>query len=415
MTDLLSSGPDTPGRRGTKVIVVCLCLLAIAAFVIEHAGGSSHSRRPLASVTSRTPAPSVTTGTPSPTRTHAPAAAQADVHAVLQGLAGTAPRGVVLLVGGTKPTTVGGRADQFAQVPLGKGDGVSAILPAKGGFVVAVTHPLQAQGRPDADIYWVHTDGRATHITGADDLVLARTGDRIFAMRYGSTDSHATDAQRHGTVTELTLDGHVVVQHKVAAALRLVADTSRGLLITTYGLGTPAEQLQLLDPATMAIRLRIIPVGAVLRNGDWVGWTPPFCTELCALTVVNVRNVQLEVTVPISPDFFIAAFAMSRDGRKLAVSYFGRHPEGKLDAAPGYVEVTTVATGQVVRIPGVRTAEKQAADLAWTPDGRSLAIGVGLTDQDERGIGLWPANGGRLRVLPGRYPGGYPPSALVAS
>ena len=42
MTDLLSSGPDTPGRRGTKVVVALLCLLALTALVIEHAGGKSH-------------------------------------------------------------------------------------------------------------------------------------------------------------------------------------------------------------------------------------------------------------------------------------------------------------------------------------------------------------------------------------
>lgn len=414
MTDLLSSGPDTPGRRGTKVVVLLLCLLAVVALVIEHAGGKSHSRRPLAAVPSRTPSPFVTTRAPVPTPVESSPAQQDQVHALLQGIPGTPPRDTVLLLGGTRPTTVGGRPGQFAQVPLRPGEAVSTILPAKDGFVVAVQHPMYLVGQPSADLYFVATGGRVTHLTADDDFVLGLAGDRVFAIRYGSIADDATAAQRRGTVTEIAVTGHLLRRHTVAAELRLVADTNRGLLVTSYGGGMAVNQLQLLDPATMAIRGRITVVGAVFRNGDWIGWTPPYCTSLCSLTVVNARDARPEFVVSTPPDFFAGAFAMSPDRRTLAVSYFGRHPEGKLDAAGGYVEVITLATGHRQRVPGVQTAEKQTADLAWTPDGRSLAIGVGLPDRDERAIALWPAHGGRLRVLPRRYPGASQPSALVA-
>jgi hypothetical protein len=164
----------------------------------------------------------------------------------------------------------------------------------------------------------------------------------------------------------------------------------------------------------MAVINRLGPVDYVVAaTSTQAAWTSYRCVAHCALTVLDLPTGHRR-TIPLPPDFYPGHAVFSPDGRRLAIAYYGLHPQQAGGPAPGFVEVRDVADAGTVRIPGVATAVKQSAEMAWTPDGTGLALSVGFPDTDTRRVGLWPISGGPVRVLPGSFAGGSDPSALIA-
>jgi hypothetical protein len=207
--------------------------------------------------------------------------------------------------------------------------------------------------------------------------------------------------------------GRVLARHPAPAGLGLHADTSAGLLVTIAPPGQGPTELQIVDPRTLAPRRRLGPVGYVVAaTGTQAAWTSDTCTARCWLTVADLPSGTRH-SVVLHRDFDPGTAAFSPDGRRLALGYFGRHPQQAGGAAPGFVEVTDLATGRTTPVPGVATGIKQTAGLAWTTDGRALAITVVRPDSDTTLAGLWPLPGGPVRVLPRIFTGAGAPPALT--
>jgi DNA-binding beta-propeller fold protein YncE len=195
----------------------------------------------------------------------------------------------------------------------------------------------------------------------------------------------------------------------------LSGDTVKGLLAVRLGDDThPLSTLQLLDRSTFKVTRTLGKIGWVAGSGGTrVAWTDSQCETTCKLVTTDLSTGRQRV-VPVAAGFYLAGAAFSPDGNRVAIAYYGRHPQQVGGAAAGFVDVVDLATGARHRVPGVATDIKQAADLSWTPDGRFLAISVGITDKDYRVVGLWPASGGAVQIVLPRVPGGYDGGALLA-
>lgn len=407
MTDLLSAGPEQPRAAG-KVVVACLAVLAVVALIVSSSGRHA-TKTPAPVAISRTPAVLRTDLLPSP----APTTATPVIEPSLVGVDAAAPDGTVLLVGGPHPTAIGGKADAFARLPLRAGDAVSRILPVRGGYVVQVTHGGYVAGRASATIYRVDDDGSVHLIIAADSVILDASGDRLLAIRDGSTQANIQASQLYGTLYEVTLAGRIVASHPVTPDFDTLVDTAHGLLTATYPaqIGQPT-QLRLVDPQTLAVRDDLGQVQDLVVSGHWAAWTRPGCNDPCTLTLDDLATGRRHsLALPVG--WALGSVAISTDGSRVALSYLGREATVLGPAAPGYVEVAELTDGSRQQVPGIGTAVGVAASLAWTPAG-DLAIGVDYPATGERRIGVWPSGGGPVHVLPGSWPAGALPSTLVA-
>lgn len=401
MAEVLTGGPpERPPRRWSRVAA------AVAAVLVVGTGAGLVVRvaRPAAApVSTPSPSPSASSGWT------ASAPAQDLVEPRLDGVPAPAPDGARLVVGGPHPTGVGRGAPWLGRLPVSADEAVSRVLAVPAGLVVAVQRRQLSDTQPSSKIYLVrHT--AAVLLAAADEVVVGVAGDRVFTLRYGPSGQG-----RPGTLLELTLSGRVLARHSVPAGFSPQADTAAGLLVAVYPVtGNGPADLRIVDRHTLAVRQRLGQVAYVAAaTSTRAAWISAGCTSRCDLTVADLPNGARRA-LAVANGYGVGAFAFSPDDRRIAVGYYGRHPQQPGGTAPGFVEVVTLSSGARERVPGVATGIKQVADLAWTPDGQWLAISVGWPDQDIRRVGLWPADGGPVRVLSGRYVGGYPPSALLA-
>ncbi len=317
--------------------------------------------------------------------------------------------GIRLVVGGPHPTGIGRGAPRLGGVPVPADGLVTRVLAVPAGLLVQVQR-RQLDAQPAAKIYLVRRDGRTTLLTATDEVVVGWRGEEIFALRYGTTGPESP-----GVLTELALSGRVLAIHSVPAGLAPQTDTAAGLVVAVYPAGGDAPaNLQILDRRTLAIRQRLGKVGYVVGAiSTQAAWTVPGCASTCELVVADLPTGPRR-TIALAPGYGVGAVAFSFDGQRVAIGYYGRHPQQPGGAAPGIVEVVDLASGARHRVPGVNTGIKQVADLAWTPDGRWLAVAVAWSDLGFRRVGLWSARGGPIHVLPGRFPGADTPAALLA-
>jgi hypothetical protein len=211
-------------------------------------------------------------------------------------------------------------------------------------------------------------------------------------------------AKQIGRLVEVTLAGHVVATHTLAAGLVPLADTPAGLVFSDLA----RAKVEIRDRRSLAVRRDIARAEtSVVADPRWLVSSPdPFCTIGCRLTLRNLatgKNYQ----VPLAAHLYVGEVAVDPTGRSVAISYWGAE-------SPGSVVVEELASGAAEQIPGVVTESRRVADLAWTPDGRTLAISVSFSQNDVRRIALWPVDGGALKLLPGTHPGVSAPWSIAA-
>lgn len=403
MADVLTGGsPDREPRRWRRAVIALAAALVIGGVGVLQLGRVHHR-----ATSAPMPTPVVTL---SPRATPAPARVNAlPVVPRFDGVVTRLARGSELIVGGPHPAVLGGTAPWLRRLPVGADEVVSKILPVPAGLVIAVQR-LQLSDQPSSKIYFVRPSAATVVLlTAADEMVAGVDGARVYALRYGPSGT-----TRPGTLLDVALSGKVLARHSVPAGLTLQADTAAGLLIAEYPTtGNGPADLRIVDRRTLAGRQQLGKVGFVVAaTSTRVAWTPAGCTSQCDLTIAELPTGARH-TLMVAHDYGVGTLAFNPDGRTVAVSYVGRHSQQSGGSAPGFVEIVNLNTGSRKRLPGVETGIKQSADLSWTPDGSSLAIGVGL-DGNVRRVGLWPATGGPVHLLPGRFSGDSPPSALLA-
>jgi len=415
MTDVLAGGSaDRPPRRWPMVAAAVVAAALVVGGGLQHLRGGSLDTSPAAVPSAGALPPSVPSSPelPSPGWT---AWAPGD-DPVPQPSGVTAAgiiSGVRLVVGGPHPAGLGAGAPKLGGLPVPADWEVQQVWAVPAGLLAVVQRLHMSDTEPSSKIYLVRPDGTAVLLAAGDAFVARFDGKAIFALRSGAT-GPGSSADHPGVLSEVSLSGRVLDRHQVSAQFYPRADTSYGLLAEVYPPGDGPVDLQLLDRRTLAVRRHVGMAGYGFgATSTRVAWITAGCTTACRLVVADLRTGS-QRTVAAASGYQPGEIAVSPDGRQVAVSYYGRHPQQPGGAAPGIVDVIDLTNGHRQRIPGVATGIKQAADLSWTPDGRWLAVGVGCPTGDYRRFGLWPAAGGPVHVLPGRYAGGYLSGALLA-
>ena len=158
-----------------------------------------------------------------------------------------------------------------------------------------------------------------------------------------------------------------------AGLLVAARDTSAGLLVGRLASpGSTGADLLLLDPRTGQPRRRIATGRIVVATGDTVvAHLPAGCGLDCPLTVTDLtggRSRDYPTPDPGPP----ATGRFSPDGRRLALAVPGHYFSAQRSVRPGFVAVLDLATGAVVRVPGVETPAARTADVDWAPTVRRV-------------------------------------------
>lgn len=412
MTEVISGGPperppaDPRVRRAAGVLTAAAVLVA-GTWVALH----RTSTEPAAEHTTDAPRTPASAPPSLPSVRIAPA-----IEPTLSGVATGGPAGLRLLVGGPALTAVDavtGARDPVDGVPLPAGRSIVQLVQVPSGTVVVVL-PTPRDAGEAGWVYLLRRGRAALEVARADGVLPGLSSGRIWAYSY------PPDGKR-ATLTALGTDGRVLSRRVLPEGWVPEADTEGGLLVSVHRGEGPGD-LSTVDPVSLRVRQSLgqstYVVAATSRQAAWVPATPePGADDLMT---VNFRTGR-QRSYRVASGFSLGTSAFSPDGRQLAIAYHGRHglvgntgPEGtNTAAAPGFVEVLDLASGDRTRVPGVGTPEKQSADLSWSPDSRWLAIGVRWPEEGYQRIGLWPASHGPLLALPDKIPGGYV-SALLA-
>jgi hypothetical protein len=376
MEDTVSGGrPPVPRPPWLRPVVVVAGVGFIAYGVFRL------STDPQAAPKTPVPSPaSFTTTTPAPTPT-GPA---------FKGLTGTLPPTTQLVVGGQHPAVIGGATQWLNQLPVRANQAVTGAFAVHGGVVVQLRFLEQSSEGPSSRFYLVRSDGSYVFLGAADKAVASADEQAVYALR-------VTRPGSAGSLAEVSLDGTVVRRAKVPNGLQIWADSTAGLLVTSDPEpGNEYADLHLVDPKTLVSTRDLGQVSYVdSATSRFVAWQPTACVARCGIVVADLTTHAAPLKVTQVAGYSVGAVAISPDGYNVAVSWL-------TSSAPGFVEVVNVGTGVRRTLPDVATAVEQVADLAWTPDGQSLAVGVELPG-DVRRVGLWPLAGGPVQVLADRF------------
>jgi hypothetical protein len=329
------------------------------------------------------PSPASATTTPAPT----PTGPQ------LNGLTGRLPATTELVVGGQHPAVIGGATQWLDHLPVRGDQAVTGAFVVTGGVVVQVRFlELSAEG-PSSRFYLVRKDGSYVFLGAADTAVASADQHEVYALRVARP-------RAAGSLAEVSLDGTVVRRTPVPNGLQIWSDSSAGLLVTSDPEpGNEYADLHLVDPKTLVSTRDLGQVSYVdSATSRFVAWQPTACIARCGIVVADLTSHAAPLRVTQVSGYSVGAVAISPDGHSVAVSWL----TGSAGPGPGFVEVVNVGTGVRSTVPGVATAAQQVADLAWTPDSRSLAVGVELAG-DVRRVGVWSLAGGPVQVLADRF------------
>ncbi len=414
MVDQLSKGPERERRDPLVTVAIALVAVALVAALVHQLGsGDKPTAVPTPAATTLSLAPPTLPTDLAPSRApivYSPAAPDPADHItpLLVGVPSSGPLQARLVVGGAQLIGFGDGSLPTGRVPVPDGEMIGQLLAVPSGLVAMVS---QNQNRaltpgPYSKAYFVPKVGPARFLGDVDWVVVAHDGRSVFAERYGQ------DGAKN-QVLQIDLAGKVLARHSLDGSLSVQADTAVGLLLQRNPQDSTAPSVDVVDRRTFAVRQHLDRSGYLIgASATQAAWVDAQCEHSCPVVVANLVTGARHVLKP-ARHAGVGFVSFSPDGKRAALAYYGQHSGSSGVASAGFVEVFDLATGHRHQVPGVATDVKQSADLAWTPDGRWLAIAVVITDQDVRKVGLWPAAGGPVRLV-GSVPGTANGGSLIA-
>jgi hypothetical protein len=321
---------------------------------------------------------------------------QPDPYPRISGRPGQAPAGLRLLVSGDHPGLLDVRAGRHTDLP-----GLAGVLPPNGWAWLrpAPGGVLATLGRFGALAL------RTVLLTPTGLAVPLGDTPAVTPLRDGGFLAASVDGRRTSMVVR-TASGTSAARWTAAGAAAPVGDTVAGTLVRVAATeGQAGADLLLVDPRTGTVRRRLgtdrIPLGA---SATAVAHLAGKCFRNCQLAVTDVRTGRSrEYPTPDQGPPRTARF--SPDGRRLALFVPGQYVAGNLRLRPGFVAVLDLATGAVVRVPGVETGAEQTATGGWSADGTMLVLGVWSPNRGNLAL-WWPSRPEEPVLRPAAQPAG---------
>lgn len=317
---------------------------------------------------------------------------------------GAGPVGLRLLVSGPYPRVVDAHTGRVSAVPglRLRPDDRARLQPVPGGMLATIA----GQGAVRTRTLLLPTAGSRPVLLGEDVRAIpAWRGGDLLVSSYGPGGTSVRVADRTGRVRSRWDRPGLVVP---------LRDTAAGLVVARSATaGSSGADLLLLEPSSGRLRRELAAARIALAVGPAsLAHIAASCGRDCSLTVTDlVGGGSRDYRTPDQGSPSTGKF--SPDGRRLALAVPGQYLNGRLTIRPGFAAVLDLATGRVLRVPGVETPAERAADLSWSRTG-SLVLGVWW--EDHARVGVWSPDrpGDRLRVLPAEPPGDYRSGSVAA-
>lgn len=229
----------------------------------------------------------------------------------------------------------------------------------------------------------------AIRVGTADQVAPAATAGALWLTSYppGADLSTAAGAAREVSVGGAPR-GPVV---RLPAGYVIYRATDRGLLLTPAIQRPGATADKLWDPAT-ARAGRTFP-RVIAASASEIAWVTP-CAPLCRVHVLDLATGQ-RTLVGLAGASSAANAAFSPDGRSLAleVSFFNGADDG---ATATQLDVASMASGHLTVVPGTSASSDALAGFGWPAGSRTLVAELSFTTKLQ--LASWRPGAPRLAV-----------------
>jgi len=369
--DIVSQGGG--GERGPwpRRVAAAVVLLLAAVLIVQHLPRSRHSpvRPPRAAATVTAPAAASGGAEPS-----------AALPAVPDGIMGPAlswPGGLRLPVAGQRPAWFWPGTGQVMRIgglpPQRSG---YQFIRVAGGWAVQAAPGAQAGcgtcvGPPHA-VYFLADGTQSVSQVGLADAVAPGAVGTLWLTSYPSEADPRTAA---GTAQEVSVAGAPLgPQLKLPAGYLIEQATDRGLLLAPVAPrpGTMADQLR--DPAAWQASRSFDAV--IAASPTQIAWAPR-CAARCRVQVVNLATGR-QVTAELPEGRSAANAAFSPDGRFLAVevSFSSEADDG---GQAVQLELVSTASARLTAVPGTWLSSDALISFGWPSSSDNLVAELGFT------------------------------------
>jgi hypothetical protein len=384
--DTVSQG-GAPGPWPRRVTVAAVLVLAAVVIVLHlPRSGNSPARSARAAATVTAPA-----AAPSAAE---PAAALAAEPNGITGPALSWPGGLRLPATGQRPEWFWPGTGQMVPIAgLSPQRSGYEFIRVAGGWAIQAGPATQAgcgtcAGPPRAVYFLADRAASVTRVGLADAVAPAAAG----ALWLTSYPPDADPRMAAGLAREVRISGAPLgPQVRLPAGYQIQQATDRGLLLAPVAPrpGTMADQLW--DPAAPQASRAIAAVIAV--SATQIAWTPP-CAARCRVQVVNLTTGR-QVTAELPEGRSAANAAFSPDGRFLAVeaAFSNEAEDGGLAVQ---LELVSTASGGLTTVPGTWLSSDALISFGWPASSDSLVAELGFTTKVQ--LMSWRPGAARLAV-----------------
>ncbi len=388
MPDTLSQGGDRePGPWPRRVAVAALLVLA-AVVIVQHLPRSRPSPARPGRAAATVTAPVATSGAAEPT----PALAE-----VPDGITGPAlswPGGLRLPATGQRPAWLWPGTGQMA--PIGglppQRSGYEFIR-AAGGWAIQAGPGVQAGcgtcAGPRRAVYFLADRAQSVTRVGLADAVAPGAAGALWLTSYPPGADPRTAV---GTAREVSITGAPLgPQLRLPAGYLIEQATDRGLLLAPVAPRPGTMAYWLWDPA--APRASRTFDAVIAASTTQIAWTPP-CATRCRVQVVNLATGR-QVTAELPDGRSAANAAFSPDGRFLAVEVsFSNEADDGGQAVQ--LELVSTVSGRLTAVPGTSLSSDALISFGWPASSDSLVAELSFITKVQ--LTSWRPGAARLAV-----------------
>jgi hypothetical protein len=400
--DTLSQGGDRePGPWPRRVAVAAVVVLA-AVLILQHLPRSRQSPpRPVR--------PAATVTAPAASAVAEPAAAVAAVPDGITGPALSWPGGLRLPATGQRPRWFWPGTGQVA--PIGglppQRSGYEFIR-AAGGWAIQAGQGIQAGcdtcAGPQRAVYFLADGAQSvTRVGLADAAAPAVTG----ALWLTSYPPNADPGTAAGTAQEVSIAGAPLGPRlRLPAGYQIEQATDRGLLLTAVAPGPGTAAYRLWEPAAPQAGRTFNAV--IAASATQIAWAPP-CATRCQVRVMDLATGR-QVTAELPTGRSAANAAFSPDGRFLAVevSFSNEANDG---GQAVQLELVSTASGRLTAVPGTWLSSDALISFGWPTSSDSLVAELSFPSKVQ--LTSWRPGAARL-ALATLTPSQSPASLVIA-